>query len=670
MRKGHNTKISLLILLFFVLLSVLMLWPLPKHMSDTLISEVDPLLNTWILSWDIHQLFKDPLHLFDANIFYPLKNTLAFSEHLIVLSLIAMPVSLISGNPILGYNFVQLIAFILCGFTAYLLVYHLTGNRIAAIIAGIIFTFHPFRFRQIGHIQNIAVFWTPLCLLYLHKFFKKPTWKHVLLFALFFICQALSCGYMAVFLSLVIGLAILYYFLFIPKKDIMPVMKKFAVSVLLAAIIIAPFLYPYLQVKKEHEFKRSIENNIRVSANIMSYATISRLKRNIVYYPFVQEIRRILHREREEILRPLGKGLFPGVITLILVLCAFVLTPFSLHAFKKEKKWTEKKKGVGERLPRIAKATCAGMIILSLILIVLIVLFGGIDFTLLGLDIKLTKLTIPVYLFLIFFIIRLALTRTSIGILDDEKSRFLIHRNFYLFIAVVSFILSFGPKIYYLYCDLGDGPYMFLYKYLFFFEGIRVPERFGILVMLGLSVLAGYGMVRLMKVLKNRGRIILGLVVSGLLIYEFICVPLPSFEISREPKDVYRWLASDKEQYGVLEYPFETLQQDKYYMYWSTFHWKNLANGSSGFNPRLITRLRRLAHEREAFPDKEFIEYIKTQVLVKYLILHLGDMTEKEKEDILENANRFSEDLKLVKTFDDNDHVFEVIYDNEVMTSY
>jgi len=143
--------------MFFIVLSIIMLWPLPLQMADHLISPVDPLLSTWIFAWDTHQLFKDPFHLFNANIFFPLKNTLAFSEHMIVLSLIAFPVSLVSENPILGYNFIQFLFYILCGVAGYLLVYHPTKSR----IAGIIFAFHPYRFRQVDHIQNLAVFWTP-----------------------------------------------------------------------------------------------------------------------------------------------------------------------------------------------------------------------------------------------------------------------------------------------------------------------------------------------------------------------------------------------------------------------------------------------------------------------------------------------------------------------------
>jgi hypothetical protein len=165
-----------------------------------------------------------------------------------------------------------------------------------------------------------------------------------------------------------------------------------------------------------------------------------------------------------------------------------------------------------------------------------------------------------------------------------------------------------------------------------------------------------------MNVLKKKGKVIASVIVSGLLVYEFICAPIPYFEIPREPSDVYKWLASDKGQYGILEYPFETLQQDKYYMYWSTFHWKKLANGSSGFNPELIGRLRRLAHEEETFPNPEFMDYLKNLVPVKYLILHLGDQEPTERQDILANVSRFSEDLRLVKVFDNHDSVYEVLY--------
>ena len=55
------------------------------------------MLNEWIVTWIQHQLPRAPLTLFDANIFYPAKNTLAFSEPLIVPALLGYPVRLLGG---------------------------------------------------------------------------------------------------------------------------------------------------------------------------------------------------------------------------------------------------------------------------------------------------------------------------------------------------------------------------------------------------------------------------------------------------------------------------------------------------------------------------------------------------------------------------------------------
>ena len=39
----------------------------------------DAMFNAWTLSWGLHQLWRDPLNVFDANIFFPDEGTLAYS---------------------------------------------------------------------------------------------------------------------------------------------------------------------------------------------------------------------------------------------------------------------------------------------------------------------------------------------------------------------------------------------------------------------------------------------------------------------------------------------------------------------------------------------------------------------------------------------------------------
>ena len=53
-------------------------------MSDGVHDPGDPLMVTWVLAWVAHQLPNAPAHIFDANIFYPERNTLAYSESLLV----------------------------------------------------------------------------------------------------------------------------------------------------------------------------------------------------------------------------------------------------------------------------------------------------------------------------------------------------------------------------------------------------------------------------------------------------------------------------------------------------------------------------------------------------------------------------------------------------------
>ena len=62
----------------FALLSVVHTWPLvtaPARLSRN--DNADAVLNEWIVAWVAHQAPSDPRHLFDANIFFPDRHTLA-----------------------------------------------------------------------------------------------------------------------------------------------------------------------------------------------------------------------------------------------------------------------------------------------------------------------------------------------------------------------------------------------------------------------------------------------------------------------------------------------------------------------------------------------------------------------------------------------------------------
>src|SRR5687768_9779054 len=64
---------ELSILFAFIFLTGIMTWPWVTRLRDAVIDPGDPYLLSWVLWWNFHQTFTNPLHLFDGNIFYPLR---------------------------------------------------------------------------------------------------------------------------------------------------------------------------------------------------------------------------------------------------------------------------------------------------------------------------------------------------------------------------------------------------------------------------------------------------------------------------------------------------------------------------------------------------------------------------------------------------------------------
>ena len=61
------------------LLAAAMHWPVTLHLSRDVASDLgDPLDQAWQVAWSGHALTHEPLDLFQANIYWPLENSLAF----------------------------------------------------------------------------------------------------------------------------------------------------------------------------------------------------------------------------------------------------------------------------------------------------------------------------------------------------------------------------------------------------------------------------------------------------------------------------------------------------------------------------------------------------------------------------------------------------------------
>ncbi|MBE7469697.1 MAG: hypothetical protein HS114_11220 [Anaerolineales bacterium] len=244
---------SFSILGIYTLLTLLLTHPLLFNLTTAVPNDIgDPLLNTWILAWDSHALLTDPLNLFNANIFYPLPNTLAYSEHLLSTALLALPFQLITAEPIAAYNLSLLIAFPLAAFGMYLLILRWTRCRSAAFIAGLIFAFAPYRFAAIAHLQLLTFQWLPLAWLSLDLYLKKgsdssqPPTPNPRPLLIFLLLQLLASWYLALYTLLTLGLYLLAAFF--TRRLSRPAFLRLIFLFLISIFLTLPFAWPYFSL--------------------------------------------------------------------------------------------------------------------------------------------------------------------------------------------------------------------------------------------------------------------------------------------------------------------------------------------------------------------------------------------------------------------------------------
>ena len=76
-------------------------WPQAGRMASHLVEHQDTYFSIWRTSWIAHALSTAPGRLFDTNIFYPAKGTLAYSDAMLLQGLLATPFHWAAVSPVL-----------------------------------------------------------------------------------------------------------------------------------------------------------------------------------------------------------------------------------------------------------------------------------------------------------------------------------------------------------------------------------------------------------------------------------------------------------------------------------------------------------------------------------------------------------------------------------------
>ena len=210
----------------------------------------DTRLIIWTLAWDNHALLDRVPSLFDANIFYPASNALAYSEHLYGISLFTLPVYALSRNPVLAYNVVWVLAFFLSAASAHLLAWRHTKDHLAALVAGLTFGFCFYRMHQgHGHLHMVWDFWIPLSLVAMERWFDAPTWRRLALFVAVVVLQALASWYQAVMILIADALLLLWLVLVERPRpngaDARARLSRFTLQAAVGGVVALALVWPF-----------------------------------------------------------------------------------------------------------------------------------------------------------------------------------------------------------------------------------------------------------------------------------------------------------------------------------------------------------------------------------------------------------------------------------------
>jgi hypothetical protein len=188
-------RTHLLALLYFILASIAMTWPLVLHMANAVVGEIgDNIYFIFLIRWYEKAWFQLGISpFFHPWLNYPQGWNLASTDTSMATTLFGLPVSMLWG-PTFGFNFAMLVTFVLSGWAMYYWLRRLTGSTQAGLVAGTIYAFLPYRMAHflIGHMNLSGTEWFPLYFMGLYEVLRsvsgqgklRADWKALLTTAL------------------------------------------------------------------------------------------------------------------------------------------------------------------------------------------------------------------------------------------------------------------------------------------------------------------------------------------------------------------------------------------------------------------------------------------------------------------------------------------------------
>lgn len=558
----------------FLVLTVAMTWPVATHLNTHITPGHQPVmtvpyLNLWTLAWNHHWLRGQAESYWDANQFYPHQQTLAYSEPQFGMGLLTVPLTLLGANTVLTYNLL-LLGFVWgAGMAVYALCWYLFGAKT---------------------LENSAV-----------QRSQGYRWT-----------AAVTAG-------------ILYGF-------------HFYIFTEMGVLQLVATLFPPLTFLGLHRF---LKTNKWTDALLFCFGFLGCWYTCAYYGLFLSVFLCcfVLRFGYRSVLKLKWQTLIRGTITaLITLLCLLPLVGGMQSA----------KTAMGLSRSKFVVRDLSAMLLDYLKFPNGSWLYGKI----LGIGSPDGRIFLGVMLVSLAVIGTVSIFRKSTvrNTANAQIKKSLFSRyygRFYLAMAGLAFWLSCGMAVtptdavglgvYRIIAWL--SPYNLLYQYVPGFSSIRSPYRFAIFCALFLAVLAGWGMLYLLERSRPQWRSVFMTMLIICVLFEHWPLPGRLVRVPSSPLElprIYEHVRKLPADATLIELPLargpseEQLETQARAIYASTFHWRRIANGYSGFTPRAHLELNQMIAESNPGTVMAALKALGIQ----YVLTHEEELNENEKQKL------------------------------------
>lgn len=629
------------VIFVFALFTTILTWPYVTRLRDVVVDTGDPYLITWIMWWDYHQTFTNPLHLFDANVFYPLKYTLAFSENSYGIAVLFFPLYALGVAPLTVHAIAMFLGFVFCGYGAFRLGRTLTGSVAVGWVAGVVFAFVPYRFNQMSQVAYLFSPWIPLVFEALVLFVRERSRPRAVWLGFAFFMNGLTTiswwNFSLIPLVLAGAILLTRYNLWREREF----WRRGAVAIGAATVLLLPFFVPYFLASRLYGFTRSIAE-IKANSAWPSH------------WLSVESRNRLWFRMGDGITEGWKFKLFPGLLPILFSLAAL------LGVGPADRQSPNSESAVADLAARRRWLTRLDLIIITAFAFSIPAIgFDRSDafhgwFKNMTSESMLGLLTVAGVARLCLAYPRfLPAARTNLVETIRSKRR---GDAFWLglVLTVIGFCYSLGWNFFF---------YRLCYDLIPMFKSIRVVTRGAMIAYLGIALLAGLGVKHLAQILPARFPWLRPGLVAGLacvlLLAELNAAPLRIERGQPYPDAVTLRLKQTKMRGGIVELPAGG-DLNYRYMLRAADHQKPLIVGTSGFNSPIEDRIEAMTRNGEI--SAELLSLLEA-VPTSYLVIANQSIVPERTSDyevFLAGAVAAGR-LRYVKRFDGHDDLYAVV---------